>query len=181
MTGGTVAQRYARALLEIGIEDKCLETLRKDLGTFADAYAQSNDLRVVLHNPSIVTEDRKALVKQIGAHLRLSPLAINVLQLLVDKDRMQVVTEISTVLGELTDVHDGILRARVTAAQELDAGQKNGMQTLLSRLTGKKVIVETDIDAALLGGVITRVGGKVYDGSLRTQLEQLRAAAAQQL
>jgi len=181
MTGGTIAQRYASALLEIGVEDKCLETIRKDLATFAQAYTQSADLRVVLHNPSIITEDRKALVRQIGEHLRLSHLAINVLQLLVDKDRMGSAVDISGALSARTDIHDGVLRARVTAAQELEASQKAGMQTLLSKLTGKKVIVETDIDASLLGGVITRVGGKVYDGSLRTQLEQLRAAAANQL
>lgn len=181
MSGGPIPVRYAQALLEIAVEANNVASIRRELDLFAEAYRQSQDLRTVLHNPSILADDRRALVRALGKKLGLSTLITNFLLLLVDKDRMKFIVEISQHLGKLADDAQGLVRAHVTSAFELPAPQQARMKDLLAKLTGRSVILETAVDPNLLGGVVTRVDGKVYDGSLRTQLAQLRQAAARQL
>ena len=177
MQGG-VSIRYARALLELGDEGGTVTRTQDELARFVEAYEGSTDLRSVLLNPSISLDERKNLIKKLAVRLRLSSLTTNFALLLLDKGRVSEVPAIGATFQRLADDKAGNVRANVTSAIELNAMQIAKIKTTLSALTGKKVIVDANVDEALLGGVVTRVAGKVYDGSLRSQLKAIRNQAA---
>jgi len=94
--------------------------------------------------------------------------------LLVDKDRMKYVGDIADELDRQVDLHDGNVRATVTTATKLELAQIERIKSALVAMTGKQVILTTEVDPLLIGGVTTRIGDKVLDGSVRTQLSTLR-------
>ncbi len=177
MQGG-VSIRYSRALLELGDEAGTITRIQDELARFVEAYDGSEDLRNVLLNPSISLDERKSLVKTLALKLRLSSLTTNFTLLLLDKGRVDQVPAIGATFQRLADEKAGNVRAEVTSATTLNAMQVAKIKTTLGKLTGKKVIVNASVDETLLGGVVTRVAGKVYDGSLRAQLNAIRNQAA---
>jgi F-type H+-transporting ATPase subunit delta len=179
MQASGIGLRYARALLEIGEETGGTTKMLEELRRFHQAYAGSADLRMVLNNPSIEVEERKALVKALARRQALGAVVTNFLQLLVDKDRSSALPAIFEAYQQLADARSGQVRAQVTSAARLTPAQEARIKTTLARITGQQVIVESLVDPSLIGGVVTRIDGKVYDGSLRTQLNSLRQRAAQ--
>lgn len=177
MQGG-VSSRYARALLELGDEGGTITRIQDELARFVEAYEGSEDLRNVLLNPSISLDERKNLIKKLAVRLRLSSLTTNFTLLLLDKGRVEQVPAIGATFQRMADEKAGNVRAEVSSATALNAMQIAKIKTTLGKLTGKKVIVNAKVDEALLGGVVTRVAGKVYDGSLRAQLNAITNQAA---
>lgn len=174
MTGGGVSIRYARALLELGIEAGKADKIQEELSAFAQAYGQSKDLQAVLNNPSVELDERKTIVRTLATKYGFQPLTSHFLQLLLDKERVSSLPLIARAYQALADEQAGRVRASVTAARKLSPAQASRMKLMLSKMTGKEVVLETSEDPELLGGVVTRLGGKVYDGSLRRQLEQMK-------
>ena len=177
MQGGGVSIRYARALLGIGEESKTTARLQKELTGFSELYEASADLQNVLLNPSIQLSERKTLVGTLAGRLAYSPVMKNFLLLLLDKDRIGALPSISASFQHLADIKAGNLRAEVVTAHKLTPTQMKRMTEVLSKVTGKTVLLESTLDPDLIGGAVTRIGGKIYDGSLATQLRSLSAAA----
>lgn len=174
MAGEPVARRYAQAMLDIGIEQENYDELRDQLDELAELYQQSKPFRTALLNPSISLEERRSVVRAIAQKRDWNPMVVNFALLLLDNDRFRVMPAIATVFGRMVDAKSGNVRARVTSAVELDAAQKQKIQSALGEITGKNVLLETDTDASLLGGAVTRIGSMVYDGSVRSQIDRLR-------
>ncbi len=168
------SKRYARALLQIGIERGNTKLLQTQLAELATIFVQSPEFRMVIANPSISIDERRQVIRQIAQKANWDAMMVNLALLLVDKDRIQNVAEISEEFQLLVDVHEGNVRATVTSARTLGLGQIEQIKQALAQVTGKKVIVTTAVDASLLGGVVTRVGDTVYDGSVKTQLNRIR-------
>jgi F-type H+-transporting ATPase subunit delta len=103
----------------------------------------------------------------------------NFLLLLLDKDRINTLPAIASAFQQIADARAGNVRAEVTTSDSLSILQKKKMKDVLSKITGKNVILETNLDPALIGGAVTRIGGKVYDGSLATQLKAMRDSVTQ--
>lgn len=171
-----VARRYARALLELGIEYKNLDKLNEQLSALGRAYSANADLSSVLLNPSIKLEERRSIVRAIAAKYTLEPLLINFALLLMDKDRFRQIPAIAEEFARLVDEQKGNIRADVTSASQLSPIQQNELKKALAAMTGKNVLLETAVDPSLIGGAVTRVGDVVYDGSVRTQLQKMREA-----
>lgn len=171
-----VARRYARALLELGIEHKNLDKLNEQLGALGRVYTANADLSSVLLNPSIKLEERRAVVRAIAAKYSLEPMLLNFALLLMDKDRFRQIPAISEEFSRLVDEKKGNVRADVTSATQLSPLQQNALKKALADMTGKNVLLETQVDPKLIGGAVTRVGGVIYDGSVRTQLQKMREA-----
>lgn len=180
MAGGGIALRYAKALFELGVEEGNARVLYKDLETLTEAYRQSDELRTIVSAPSLRVEQRKEVLRAVAQSLKLGVLVTNFAQLLVDKGRLSALEGIFTSFQRLLDEKEGIVRAQVTSAQKLAPAQLGRVKQVLARLTGKKVELETDTDPDLIGGMVARIGDKVYDGSLRNQLRRLRDAAMQE-
>lgn len=171
-----VARRYANALVELGIEQKNLDKLNEQLTALSRVYASSADLSSVLLNPSVKLEERRAILRAIAKRYNFEPMLLNFTLLLMDKDRFRQIPAIAEEFSRLVDVHKGNVRAEVTSASELSAAQQNELKKALAAVTGKNVLLETQLDPTLIGGAVTRVGGVVYDGSVRTQLQKMREA-----
>jgi F-type H+-transporting ATPase subunit delta len=174
MAGHPVAKRYAHALLELGAERGNTETLREQLDALAELYADSKVFRTSMLNPSVQLEERRGTVRAVAEKLGLDEIVKNFCLLLLDNDRFRVLPHIAETFGKLVDDRSGNVRAKITSATELDDEQLDRIKKALSEVTGKNVVVDKDVDASLIGGVVARVGSRVYDGSVRTQLESLR-------
>jgi F-type H+-transporting ATPase subunit delta len=171
---GSLARRYAKALLEIGIQQQTYDALGKELDRAADTLRSSPELRVALENPVFSLEKRKLIMDELSRRLALSKPVRNFIMLLLDKGRIAALPDIARVHRTLIDEHAGRMRATITSARPLDPMLETRLKTALEKSSGKVVIFEKREDPAILGGLVTQLGDTVYDGSVRTQLQQLR-------
>ena len=174
MISGSVARRYAKALMMIGLERGSYERLGKELRTLAKAIKGSPELAQTLSNPAFPRADRekvlRALLERIGAAQDL----INFTRLLLDRDRVGLLPDMSRELDVMIDEKAGRTAAVVTSAIPLTPAQEQALLQRLEAMSGKKVQMQVSHDPSLLGGLVAKVGDVVYDGSLRTQLRILR-------
>ena len=171
-----VARRYAQAVLELGVEQGTLEKLVEELGTVAAAWSTSNDLRNAIENPLVAHAAKRAVMGELCDQIGASPTTRNVLQLLVDRRRAKALPYVAQYLRELADARKGIVRAEVTTAAPLGDAYYARLQAQLEKMTGQKVVVDKRTDPSLVAGVVTRIGDRIFDGSLRTRLQSLRDA-----
>jgi F-type H+-transporting ATPase subunit delta len=179
MIMGSIARRYAKALFSLAVESGRVEAWSDALVALQGAIDGSTDLQDVLSNPVYSKEQRRAIVEKLAAALRLDPEPTSLLFLLADRNRLRYLASIVATFRELADVTLGRLRARVISAVALDAPTAQAMADRLSQATRTKVLLDEEVDPALLGGVIAHVGNLVYDGSVRSQLEDLRKTLKQ--
>jgi F-type H+-transporting ATPase subunit delta len=171
---GSIARRYAKALLEIGIHENSFDAFGKELDRAADTLRSSPELRNALENPIFSIEKRKLIMDELVRRLAVSKMVRNFIMLLLDKGRISSLPDIARAHRALVDEHAGRVRATVTSARPLDPMLETRLKTALEKSSGKTVIFEKREDPAIMGGLITQLGDTVYDGSVRTQLQQLR-------
>ena len=174
MVTGSLARRYAKALLSLGIEQQTYDALGKELDRLASAYHASPDLQNALTNPSFPLEKRRLVLDELARRLGLSKVVRNFVMLLLDKGRISALPDIARVYRTLVDEHAQRVRATVTSARPLDPVLETRLKTALEKQSGKTVILEKKEDPSIVGGLVTQLGDTVYDGSVRTQLQQLR-------
>jgi len=167
------ASRYAKALLDVLYPAKS-EVGREQLLRFSSILSQQSEARLLLENPTVPVERRKELVGKLAEVLALESPIRNFLNLLVERNRLEILEEIVTTYQGLLDDKLGVVRARVTSALELDASQQNEVVSRLQALTGKQVRMEVHIDPSLIGGLVAQVGSTIYDGSIRQRLQAFR-------
>ncbi|MFB3820393.1 MAG: ATP synthase F1 subunit delta [Candidatus Methylomirabilales bacterium] len=173
MTGGAVARRYARALADVAAGSGELEGVQRELGAFADVLRERRELAQFLRSPSVPKPAAAETVERVAEAMGLSPLARRFLRLVLQAGRLPSLEDILQVYGALADERLGRLRAEVTTAAPLPEAQLAGLRERLGQITGKQVYLTVRQDPAILGGVVTRIGSQVYDGSLRAQLARL--------
>jgi len=174
MVTGSLARRYARAILEIGTANGNLDKIGADLRLLAKAMRESAELVTVLTNPAIRRADRRRVIDGLLQRIGADPHTRNLVYLLLDGERLSSLEAISREVDVMIEAKAGRMAAEVTSAKPLDAGQLSQIITALEQLSGKKVAVTNRSDPSLLGGVVAKLGDTVYDGSLRTQLRTLR-------
>ena len=176
MSASLVARRYARALLELGTAQGQLDALVEELAAVGDAWEASPELRNAIENPLVPLAAKKAVLTELAAKINASTTTRSTLLLLLDRRRAQALPYIARTLRELADARKGIVRAEVTTAAPLADDYYKRLQATLETMTGKSVVVDRRTDAALIAGVVTRIGDRIFDGSLRTRLQTLRDA-----
>jgi F-type H+-transporting ATPase subunit delta len=174
MVTGSVARRYAKALLLIGIDEDNYERIGREVRALAGAMKTSAELTQTLSNPVFPRSDREKVLRALLDRIGATPAVVNFTRLLLDRERVAVLPDISRELDAMIDARAGRVAARVTSAAPLDDQQKKRLVKTLESLSGKKVDMAVEHDPALLGGLVAQVGDVVYDGSLRTQLERIR-------
>ncbi len=174
MIMGSIARRYAKALFGLAVDAGRVEAWATSLLSLQQVIDGSPDLQDVLSNPVYSKEQRRAIVEKLGAALSLDAEPRNLLFLLGDRNRLAYLSAIVTTFGDFADQHLGRLRAKVTSAVKLDEAAAQAMAEKLSQATKAKVLLDREVDPAILGGVVAQVGSLVYDGSVRSQLEDLR-------
>jgi F-type H+-transporting ATPase subunit delta len=173
MSSSVVADRYARALLELALESNQVQSVAQQLRRVADVFSSSAELRGVLNDPILDEAKRANVVRAIGERLGLGTLVLNTLSVLVARRRISELAEIAERLLKLADDQAGIVKATVASAAPLSDAQFEAIKQELERLTGCKVSVERRQDPSLLAGVVTRIGDHVIDASLRGRFTEL--------
>lgn len=174
LIAGKHAKRYALALLELCDEDQSHARIQRDLQKFLGVYESSAELRGALANPSIPVESKRAIVEELLKRQIANRITRNFLLLLLDRGRISLLPEIVADFVHRIDQKAGRVRAEVTSAVPLSSIDSSRIQRALEQMTGKKVTVETRVDPALIGGVVTRIGNVVLDGSVKNQIETMR-------
>ena len=169
-----IARRYARALLLIGKEDGNAETYRDELEGVANLISRSDELEQALCNPLYDAVGRKKVLETLIAKIDVSAVMQSFLLLLFDKGRFGFVIGISDFYQKLADELKGVARASLVSATELSSEAVEKIRATLSKKTGKDIILDVEQDPGLIGGIVTRMGDLVLDGSIKTQLINMR-------
>ena len=173
MIEGSLSRRYARALFQLALEERREEEIGHEIERFV-ALFENPALNNVLSNPAFAVQSRKNIVAELAGNLRISPLAIHFLSLLLERDRLSFLPTIVSRYRHLLDEKKGQVEARVRAAAVLDDGNLKRLREALRKIAGKEVVLQQESDPSLIGGLVIELEGKIYDGSVRTQLEQMK-------
>jgi F-type H+-transporting ATPase subunit delta len=169
-----LAERYAGALVDVALENKQADQVKRELAEFAALVIESGELHAFLSNPSIARASKHAAIGAIVERMGASRTLRNYLFVIVDQRRAGMLVEIEQAFSRLLDARQGITQAAVSSATELTAAERAEMSAALGKLTGGKVQAQFTTDSALIGGAVVRIGSTIYDGSVRTQLERMR-------
>ncbi|MDP6646968.1 MAG: F0F1 ATP synthase subunit delta [Dehalococcoidales bacterium] len=165
------ARRYARAAFQVALERQELDRWQSDLNKVV-GLGKDDDLVALLENPKLRFSDKAGLLdERLG---EINPFALNLVYLLVTRDKFNLVGEINEEYQRLLDSHHGVEPAVVVTAVLLDDETKSRLAKRLEVIVGKKVVVQHEVDPNVLGGVVARVGGKLLDGSTRSRLVALK-------
>ncbi|HYC57837.1 MAG TPA: ATP synthase F1 subunit delta [Candidatus Binatia bacterium] len=176
MIGGSIARRYARALFELARETDEVEGTAPSLAVLAQAVEQQEPGTLA---PGLLTrEQRQSLAGALSK--QVSPLLGRFLAIVAENDRLEHLPRIHEWFQRLQDEAADRVRVRVRSAARLSAEQIDAIRTRFQKVTGHGVLTETEVDPALIGGVTVEAEGKVYDGSVRTQLQRLERLMAGQ-
>ena len=174
MINARIARRYAKALLAIGREDGQAESYKEELGAIAKLLDDQKELESAISNPLYDPEGRKKVLGMVIERAGLSKVMGSFLLLLFDKGRIQYVRDIYFFYEKLTDELANIVRAEVVSASDLPEETVEQIRAALSEKTGKQVKMDVRVEPALIGGVVTKIGDLVLDGSVRSQLLSLK-------
>lgn len=175
MSETAAAQRYARAIVELAVEAGAHEAVHRDLSTMVQAFAAGGgELGAALASPVFSAEERKGVVAAVLAAEGGHPLTRNFLFLVADRGRLGLLPEILDLVTALLDTRAGRVRVEVRTVEALSPELAAEIKAAFEKSTGKTVLLETRLDPTLLGGLVARLGGRVYDASLRTRLEDLK-------
>jgi F-type H+-transporting ATPase subunit delta len=169
-----IARRYAKALLLIGKEDGKAETYRKELNDIAALIAGNPSLEQAVNNPLYNADGRRRVLKTVIGKLGLSNVMTSFLLLLFDKGRIGFLGSIDEFYAKMADELKGVARASLVSAIKLSDDTVEKIRETLSRKTGKDIVLEVEQDPGLIGGIVTKIGDLVLDGSIKTQLLNMR-------
>lgn len=170
----TSATRYAKALLDVAVQESDPVAIERDLASLVGVIQQHAELRRVLTSPGTPQSARVSIVQALVARADVQMPLAKLLAMLAERGRLELLPDLLDVYRERLLAHSNVVRATVTSAAPLSADKVRQLEASLGGLTGKKVQLETRVDPSLIGGVVTRIGSTVYDGSIRTQLQKMR-------
>ena len=170
-----IALRYANALsLVAGSSKLDVKAAQQQLDDFAGTLSGSRELREVLMNPSIATEQKLKVLDAIAGRIGMFPQVRNFVAVIMDHRRLPELNEIVAEYAVVSDQQSGLAEAEITTAHPLNAEDRVELEAQVSKLAGGRVQATYREDATLLGGAVVRIGSTVYDGSIRAQLMQLK-------
>ena len=178
MSVQTVARRYASALADVVLECGEAAEVQTELATWAGMIQSSPNLLEVLRNPTVALDQKRAVLNKLIERAKPRQTTVNFLKVLLQNQRLTDLGEINRKLAETLDERAGMVPAKVTTARTVPESSQQQLHAKLTGLTGKKVRVDFATDPDLLGGIVTRIGSTVYDGSVRNQLQMIKEKMA---
>jgi F-type H+-transporting ATPase subunit delta len=169
----TAARRYADAAFEIGRADRTLDRWAQDLARFAELFALS-DLRTLLEHPAIPFAQKERILGRVSGD-GVAREAINLILLMVRRGLPRSVPRMVEHFNELLRRERGIERAEIRSALPLDDEERSAIADRLRQLTHNEIEISEQVDPLLIGGIAVRIGDQLYDASVRSRLERLRA------
>lgn len=174
MSVETVARRYATALADVVTKSGETETVKNELKLWEDLIKSNGNLQNAFANPAIAHLSKEKVLESLLEKAKPSKTTANFLRVLLRNSRLTEISEINEKFSAVLEERSGIVSAKIISARPLSDAEKSELQANLNKLTGKNVSPNFEIDKNIIGGVITRVGSTVYDGSVKTKLENLK-------
>ncbi len=175
MTNKTAANRYARALFDVALAEKAdLPVIEQQLAAFAELFTQNAALAKVLLNPAVPAPRKGAAVALVVKSAKPAPVVAKLIVLLAERDRLVLLPDLVAAYRDRVLDYQKIVRAEVTSAAPLAADRAKAIERSLANVTGRTVRLSTRVEPELIGGLIAKVGGTVYDGSVTMQLRKMK-------
>jgi F-type H+-transporting ATPase subunit delta len=178
MSSKKLARRYGLALVALGKEADALSSISQSLHDFSETLMLSESLLYrTLNNPAVSSDEKSAVIQELAKSLEMHAYATNTINILLDRGRLSIFSQLVTTFDEMADEELNRVRAKVTTASEISEVEKSTLRTTLSGAHGipaENLIVDFQIDADIIGGLIAKVGDRTYDGSVRSQLKEIQ-------
>ncbi len=174
MSSRASASRYARALFDVALAESDVPRTEQDLSDLVGLLTGHAGLQETLANPAVPLSGKRSVLEAIIDRAHCSVRVGKLLLLLAGRDRLELLPEVLDVFRQRRMEHDRVVEAEITTAESLDPTIAATLQARLSAATNREVTVRTRVDPSIIGGVVTRIGGTVYDGSVATQLANMR-------
>jgi len=175
VTNRTAATRYARALLDVAQKEHAdLSAIETELASFAALMSGHETLGKVLLSPAVPAPKKRDAVAALAAHISASPIVSKLLVLLAERDRLVLMPDLLEMYRQrLLDLRN-VVRADVTTAEPIAAERAADIEKSLAKATGRTILMTTHVDPSIVGGVVARVGGTVFDASVTHQLQRMK-------
>jgi F-type H+-transporting ATPase subunit delta len=170
----TIARRYAEALADAAIARGQVEQIDLDVRAFVEAMQVSRELYDLFASPVVSQHDKGKVLDAVISRMRPNQMTANLLRTMLNHYRLHYVAEMYEQFRRIINERAGVVVAKVTTAQPLGQTEQALLSRRLEEMTGKQVQFQFDTDPELIGGVVTRIGSVVYDGSVRTQLQEIK-------
>jgi F-type H+-transporting ATPase subunit delta len=171
-----MAGRYATALFELALEEKSIDAVKRDLDRFDAMLADSDDLRRLVRSPVFSVEEQSQALSAVLQRAGISGLAANFLSLVTHNRRLFAVAQMIKAYRVLVARHKGEMTAQVTVAAPLSDANLAALKDALKAVTKQDVQVDVNVDPAIIGGLVVKVGSRMIDSSLRTKLNAIKFA-----
>jgi F-type H+-transporting ATPase subunit delta len=172
--GIVLAKRYAKAVIDLAQEGGVLKEVGQELERIAELFAESHELVNTFADPTIAPEAKEKVLAQVLEKGGVQELTMKFIHIVLQKGRILGIGEIARSYRDLSDQLENRIRARVVSAAGLSKQEEKKIKGALSKISGKDVILEVEVDDSLLGGVVAYMGSHVYDGSIKNQLTQIK-------
>jgi F-type H+-transporting ATPase subunit delta len=173
MSSQTVARRYAAALADVIIERKEESEIREELTAWERMIQSNPPLLEAFTNPTVAYEQKAKLLNELIIRTKVRSTTANFLRILLKNQRLAEIEQVNAKLAQVLDERAGVVSAQVTSARPVADSIKAALEEKLGLLTGKRIRLSFQTDETLLGGIVTRIGSTIYDGSVRAQLQRL--------
>ena len=179
MISSAVFHRYARSLADVALENNEEPTVTSELSIYSEIFKSVPDVVEVFNSPAVTRDAKEKLLGALMDKYPISRTTANFLRVLVDHHRMRYFEEICLAYVKIVNERKGIVAARVTAARSLLDEELVRLRTSLSEATGKVVTLDVQTDPGILGGLVVQIGSTVYDGSISSQLDEVKKRLAE--
>lgn len=174
MSVQALARRYAAALADVVTARGESREVREELAAWESMTQSNPQLLEVFRHPTIPHEQKRAVLNELLTRSRVRPTTANFLQVLLQNHRLADLSEVNRQFAQELDRRSNVVTAQVTTARPLPQDAQESLRAKLSQMTGRSVRLEFEVDDSVIGGVVTRIGSTLYDGSVRGQLEQVK-------
>ncbi|MFN2492191.1 MAG: ATP synthase F1 subunit delta [Pyrinomonadaceae bacterium] len=173
MSSQTVARRYASAVADVIVERKEEADVRKELLAWEEMISGNARLLEAFSNPTVAYDQKAKVLNDLITRTKARPTTANVLRILLKNQRIAELHQVNLKLAQILDERSGMISAQVTSARPVADATKRALEKKLGEMTSKKIRLSFLTDESLLGGIVTRIGSTIYDGSVRNQLRRL--------
>ncbi|HET8830358.1 MAG TPA: ATP synthase F1 subunit delta [Pelobium sp.] len=175
-----VASRYAKALLDLALENKALEETKGDMSLFVNTLRANSELRAVVKNPIIPLGKKNAILKAIFGD-KINKVTAAFLKIVIDKGRAEIIYGVAKEFLAAYNVYKNIVTAKVESAAELTDAAKTEIINKVKTVTGGEVKLDASVNPDLIGGFILTVGDRQFDASIASSLARLKKDFAQKV
>jgi len=173
LSAQTVARRYASALADVIIARGEEEQVQKELSAWEAMILANAPLLEAFSNPTVAYEQKGKVLNELITRTKVKPTTANFLRVLLRNQRLSELPQVNAKLAQVLDERSGVISAQVTSARPVSEKTRAALMVKLAEITGKRIRLSYETDATLLGGIVTRIGSTIYDGSVRNQLKRL--------